>query len=295
LVYHRFFWWWASFSVSIYRKKECKTGWNIVLFFQIGLHSKDLPLLYKIKDFFGIGNIRIESSKEVARYSVTSIKDLNNVIIPHFDKYFLLTQKRADFELFKLVVKLINNGEHLTIEGIRKIIAIKAYMNLGLSSSLKQAFPDTIPVARPIIEVNKYINPAWFSGFTEAEWCFGVDISKSQKLKTGHAVNLRFTLTQHLRDRLLLDSFCEHLGCGNIKVGIKNGNYFYVTKFEDIVKILIPLFNKYPLQGAKLLDYTDFLTIIELMKNKAHLTKEGLDKIREIKAGMNTGRDHSSG
>jgi len=31
------------------------------------------------------------------------------------------------------------------------------------------------------------------------------------------------------------------------------------------------------------------------MKNKAHLTKEGLDKIREIKAGMNTGRDHSSG
>jgi len=27
------------------------------------------------------------------------------------------------------------------------------------------------------------------------------------------------------------------------------------------------------------------------MKNKAHLTEEGLEKIRQIKAGMNTGRE----
>jgi hypothetical protein len=35
---------------------------------------------------------------------------------------------------------------------------------------------------------------------------------------------------------------------------------------------------------------SDFCKAAELMRNKAHLTWEGLSKIREIKSGMNTGR-----
>jgi hypothetical protein len=38
------------------------------------------------------------------------------------------------------------------------------------------------------------------------------------------------------------------------------------------------------------LDYLDWCKVAELMKNKAHLTWEGLSKIRKIKAGMNKGR-----
>jgi hypothetical protein len=35
----------------------------------------------------------------------------------------------------------------------------------------------------------------------------------------------------------------------------------------------------------------DFCKAADLMKNKAHLTKEGLDKIISLKSGMNRGRD----
>lgn len=60
-------------------------------------------------------------------YSVSSIKDINNVIIPHFDKYPLLTQKRPDFLLFrnssKMAIGLINEGAHLTTEGLTKIVS----------------------------------------------------------------------------------------------------------------------------------------------------------------------------
>jgi len=55
-------------------------------------------------------------------FSVSSVKDLTSKIIPHFDKYLLLTQKRADFELFKLIIQLMKKGEHLTTEGIEKIV-----------------------------------------------------------------------------------------------------------------------------------------------------------------------------
>ena len=76
---------------------------------------------------------------------MSSLKDINNVIIPPplrgQDKYPLLTQKRADYLLFKSVVQLMNNKEHLTSEGLIKIISIKASINNGLSSVLTEAFP----------------------------------------------------------------------------------------------------------------------------------------------------------
>ena len=41
--------------------------------------------------------------------------------------------------------------EHLTMEGLEKIVAIKASLNNGLSAELKAAFPEIIPVPRPSV------------------------------------------------------------------------------------------------------------------------------------------------
>jgi len=64
------------------------------------LHIKDLELLQNIKSHFGVGSIRIRIKNDVAKsaiLSVRSVKDLLEIIIPHFDKYPLLTQKRRDY------------------------------------------------------------------------------------------------------------------------------------------------------------------------------------------------------
>jgi len=59
------------------------------------------------------------------------------------------------------------------MEGLYEIVAIKANMNLGLSESLKQAFPDVIPIPRPLVELPiKDLDGFWISGFTAAEGCF---------------------------------------------------------------------------------------------------------------------------
>ena len=51
------------------------------------------------------------------------------MIIDHFDKYPLITQKRADFILFKSIVEMLNRKEHLTEEGLRsfavKLLVLK--------------------------------------------------------------------------------------------------------------------------------------------------------------------------
>ena len=63
-----------------------------------------------------------------------------------------------------------------------------------------------------------------------------------------------------------------------------------MLKFSDISEKIIPLFEKYTLQGVKAKEYEDFKKVAVLIKYKAHLTKEGLEQIKQIKAGMNRGR-----
>jgi len=141
---------------------------------------------------------------------VSSLKDINNVIIPHFDKYTLLTQKLADYLLFKSVVQLMNNKEHLTSEGLIKIISIKASINKGLSPVLTEAFPSITPIDRPLVQGIEISDPNWVAGFTEGEGCFNVNILSSKAYKAGAQVQLRFEISQHSRDTELMNSLVKY-------------------------------------------------------------------------------------
>jgi len=74
-----------------------------------------------------VGSISKQGT-QAFQYSVQSVKDLAR-IIDHFEKYPLITQKRADYEIFKQVFYLISRKEHLTLPGLQEIVAIKASMN----------------------------------------------------------------------------------------------------------------------------------------------------------------------
>jgi hypothetical protein len=83
------------------KNNKGRTNWQIVPAFAIELKDIDISILYKIKSYFGVGKIQIIKNRGHAVYVVNFIKDLCNVIIPHFEKYPLLTVKRINFLLFK--------------------------------------------------------------------------------------------------------------------------------------------------------------------------------------------------
>ena len=58
---------------------------------------------------------------------------------------------------------------------------------------------------------------------------------------------------------------------------------YIITKTDLVMEKVIPFFNKYPLQGSKYLDFSDFNSVAELIKNKAHITSEGFESIKQIK------------
>lgn len=170
-------------------------------------------------------------------------------------------------------------------------MAIKALINKGLPDQLKEAFPKLEPVNMQRCEVIKEIpDPYWIAGFASGEGSFMVRVFNSASHAIGHQVQLRFQITQQSRDKFLMERLVSYLGCGFIS---ERGDIvdFQVTKFMDITDKIIPFFEKYPIIGVKLDNYNDFCKVAKLIRDKEHLTVEGLEKIRLLKSKMNTLRD----
>jgi len=276
----------GCFSISMYKDSRMLKGWQVKPVFSINLHSKDRKILEAIQITLGVGKI-YKHGKDSIQYRVSSLKNLY-VIINHLDKYPLITKKWADYLLFKKSVDLIKNKEHLTLDGLQKIVNIKASLNLGLSEKIKESFPNIIQVERPKVEDTEIKDLNWLRGFTEAEGSFQVVIKKSIN-KT--YISLKFSISQHIRDKILIESFIDYLGCGKIYEPLgRNEIYFHIMTFSDIIEKIIPIFNEYPIIGVKKEDYLDFVKVAELIKSKDHLTKEGIKKIEKIINNMNSKR-----
>jgi hypothetical protein len=82
-----------------------------------------------LQNFFGVGLISIH--KYEARFEIMGLDNALKYVIPHFDKYPLITQKQADYILWKLILMIVNNKEHLTLEGFIKCLSFKASLNKG--------------------------------------------------------------------------------------------------------------------------------------------------------------------
>lgn len=124
------------------------------------------------------------------------------------------------------------------------------------------------------------------------ESCFLVNTQNSSTHRLGCKVELRFEITQHSRDVLLMESLVKYLDCGTV-FRSREAVDFVVTKLPDLSEKIIPFFEKYPLQGVKSHEFLDFKIVAKLMKNKEHLTQEGLEQIGQIKSGMNTQRKYN--
>lgn len=284
---------------------------SVRLYFQIGVHLKDEKILKLIQSTFppsssacyagsrrgggrrsrGVGKLyKTKSRPDFVELQVSSMKDIS-VIVKFFDNYPLITQKWADYLLFKEAYELLLNKQHLTIEGLIKLVTIKASVNNGLTDQLKEAFPKLELLKKDRYEVIKEIPDSnWIAGFASGEGSFMVRVYKSTSHAIGYQVQLKFQITQLSRDRFLMERLVSYLDCGFIS---ERGDIldFQVTKFRDIADKIIPFFEKYPIIGVKLDNYRDFCKVAKLVNNKEHLTVEGLEKVRQLKSNMNTLRD----
>jgi hypothetical protein len=271
----------GCFSVII--SKRNKFSWRVIVTFEINLHIKDSKILYKIKQFFGVGNVHLLQNKSKCVYRVTKIEDLINVIIPHFLAYPLLSQKFSDFKLWCKVVEIMSRKEHLTSTGFSIILNYYASVNTGLSLKVKKAFPNVKPVKKEKVKLPTKLNPNWISGFTAGDGGFSIGIRPNTK-----QIYFRFHICQHSRDLELMNLFIKFFNCGNVSLRINlNRCDYYVQDFSKICDFIITHFDNYPLFNIKSLDFLDFKEACQLFKEDR---KNNMETIKKIISNMNSKR-----
>ena len=143
----------STFSVSI-EKSSNKLGKRVRLIFGTCLHIRDKEILLGIANYIynsfedftpkesgfrkekqnqlsqSIQQKYIYDTANTSLLQIKNYSDIQNKIIPFFNKYPILGVKSLDFNDFKLVANLIDNKEHLTSEGLNQIIEIVKGMNL---------------------------------------------------------------------------------------------------------------------------------------------------------------------
>ena len=120
----------GSFNVSFRKRTDYKIPWKITLSFNVS--QKDPVILSLFKKHLECGSLRERKNDGVWYYEVTNFHAIQTNVIPFFKRFkFLSAKKKRDFSKFQQIAQLIETNEHLTIQGIKKILKIRKEMNDG--------------------------------------------------------------------------------------------------------------------------------------------------------------------
>ena len=118
----------GCFHIGISKNLGLSTGIQILPEFVVTQQKDSVQVLHALKAFFKTGvvrNTRSRSSSNIMCYRVRNRKDLQEKVIPFFEKHQLKTKKNIQFKKFRKILLCMENNEHLTMEGINKIRSIR--------------------------------------------------------------------------------------------------------------------------------------------------------------------------
>ena len=119
----------GSFNVSFRKRVDYAMPWKVSLCFNVS--QRDQTVLNVFRDQLKCGTMRTRADG-VWYYEVNTFTAIVENVIPFFDRFgFLSAKKQRDFAKFKQIARLIQEGRHLSREGIDEILAIRRDMNDG--------------------------------------------------------------------------------------------------------------------------------------------------------------------
>jgi hypothetical protein len=133
----------------------------------------------------------------------------------------------------------------------------------------------------------------WAAGFIDGEGCFCVNINRCSTLKLGWQVRPEFVVTQGERSIAALELLQQFFGCGAIYRNSRRDDHredvfrWCVRRRRDLEKRIVPFLQEVPLRTAKAEDLDRFCQVLALMREEAHLRRDGVAEIARIVEQMN--------
>jgi hypothetical protein len=119
----------GCFTVSISPRAKLLVGWEVRPSFSVSQNGDRAEVLHVRQAYFGWGSIRPDRSGKTLKWETRRLDDLVGRVIPHFERYPLLSGKRLDFERFASVCRLAAEGAHRSRAGLIEIVELVREMN----------------------------------------------------------------------------------------------------------------------------------------------------------------------
>jgi hypothetical protein len=119
----------GCFTVSISPRAKLVAGWEVRPSLSVSQNGDRAEVLYAIQAHLGCGSIRLDRSDRTLKWESRRLEDLLGRVIPHFERYPLLSGKRQDFERFAAVCRLQAAGAHRHANGLIEIVELARGMN----------------------------------------------------------------------------------------------------------------------------------------------------------------------
>ncbi|MBI5079225.1 LAGLIDADG family homing endonuclease [Candidatus Wolfebacteria bacterium] len=119
----------GCFTVTFNKRSKAKLGWELRPSFSVSQNEDRRQVLDIIQNYFGCGYIRRDYADKTVKFEIRDHNDLIQKIIPHFEKFSLLSKKQKDYELFTEICKIIDRQNHLNKDGFVQIINLAYQMN----------------------------------------------------------------------------------------------------------------------------------------------------------------------
>lgn len=291
----------GNFYISIYKDKRWNNKEQIRFYYKVTQRDYSIKMLNKLQKFFNCGSVVIENKNlKTMRFVINNLKHIELIVIPHFEKYPLLSSKRLNFDDFKKAFTLFKIGAHKSAEGLDEIKKLQKGMNKGRS------FADKF---NSLNNKDIKIHPAWIQGFVDGEGCFNANIRLKVIAENRLEVVIQTLLSigQNIHDVALLEAIRKFFNNGVLSPKISDitnlenvkskadeiseeNTVGLVTYVNSNLDSFIPLFEKYTLFTEKQKDFLDFKKFCELRKSRANLTRKGLEEMIKIAWQMNSGR-----
>jgi hypothetical protein len=119
----------GCFTVSISPRAKLLVGWEVRPSLSVSQNGDRAEVLYALLAYFECGSIRPDRSDRTLKWETRRLEDLLERVIPHFERFPLLSGKRLDFERFAAVCRLQAVGAHRTRAGLIEIVELARAMN----------------------------------------------------------------------------------------------------------------------------------------------------------------------
>ena len=128
----------------------------------------------------------------------------------------------------------------------------------------------------------------YFAGFVDGEGSFHLTFRRRKDYRQPWKVSLCLNVSQ--KDKVILALLKRHLNCGTIREKAGDVWMYEVNNLNAIRENVVPFFRRFGfLSAKKKRDFSIFQRMAELMSDGAHLEREGVAKLLELRRGMNDG------